>query len=178
MDTQKVRIKMGNGVVGVGDVVLFTPNNDVVVCNPKFESALAIVDYVSNNHNEVCLHTFDNRGFQAIIVDCIKVLDYQDVNMIIDEANNFYDKVYRKAKLQIVVDLMEEFDDLFERCRFDPESDEELIPGPDDFGALSYNISVLISAMIYQREEGWNCDDLEILNTMYRYLDVMCNWWR
>ena len=178
MDTQKVRIKMGNGVVGVGDVVLFTPNNDVVVCNPKFESALAIVDYVSNNHNEVCLHTFDNRGFQAITVDCIKVLDYQDVDMIIDEAKNFYDKVDWKAKLQIVVDLMEEFDDLLERCRFNPESDEELIPGPDDFGALSYEISNLISAITYQREEGWTCKDLEILNTMYRYLDVMCKWWK
>ena len=178
MDTQKVRSIVGNGVVGVGDVVLFTPNNDVVVCNPKFESALAIVDYVSNNHNEVCLHTFDNRGFQAITVDYIKVLDYQDVDMIIDEAKNFYDKVYWKAKLQIVVDLMEEFDDLLERCRFDPESDEELISGPDDFGALSYEISNLISAITYQREEGWTCNDLEILNTMYRYLDVMCKWWK
>lgn len=178
MDTQKVKIKMGNGVVGVGDVVLFTPYNDVVVCNPKFESALAIVDYVSNNRNEVCLHTFDNRSFQAIKVDYIKVIDYQDVNMIIDEAKGFYDKVYWKPNLQIVIDLMEEFDDLLERCRLDPVYDEERIPVTYDFGALSYDVSLLIDAICYQREEGWTCDDLEILNTMYRYLDVMCKWWR
>ena len=73
---------------------------------------------------------------------------------------------------------MEEFDDLLERCRLDPKYDEERIPVNSDFGALSYDISVIIDAMIYQREEGWTCDDLEILNTMYRYLDVMCNWWR
>ena len=72
---------------------------------------------------------------------------------------------------------MEEFDDLLERCRLDPVYDEERIPVNSDFGALSYNISVLISAMTYQREEGWTCDDLEILNTMYRYLDIMRNWW-
>ena len=176
MKTLKVRIKLGNGVVGVGDVVLFTPYNDVVVCNPKFESALAIVDYVSDNRNEVCLHTFDNRSFQAIKVDYIKVLDYQDVNMIIDEAKNFYDKVYWKPNLQIVIDLMEEFDNLLEACRLDPVYDEERIPVNSDFGALSYDISVIINAMTYQREEGWTCDDLEILNTMYRYLDVMCKW--
>lgn len=177
MDTQKVRSIVGNAVVGVGDVVLFTPYNDVVVCNPKFDSALAIVDYVSDNRNEVCLHTFDNRSFQAIKVDYIKILDYQDVNMIIDEAKNFYDKVYWKTNLQIVIDLMEEFDDLLDRCRLDPKYDEERIPVNSDFGALSYDISVIIDAMTYQREEGWTCDDLEILNTMYRYLDVMCNWW-
>lgn len=178
MDTQKVRSIVGNGVVGVGDVVLFTPYNDVVVCNPKFESALAIVDYVSDNRNEVCLHTFDNRSFQAIKVDYIKVLDHYDVNMIIDEAKGFYDKVYWKPNLQLVIDLMEEFDDLLERCKLDPVYDEERIPVNSDFGALSYDISVIIDAMTYQREEGWTCDDLEILNTMYRYLDVMCKWWR
>ncbi len=178
MKTMKVRSIVGNAVVGVGDIVLFTPYNDVVVCNPKFESALAIVDYVSNNRNEVCLHTFDNRSFQAIKVDYIKVLDYQDVDMIIDEAKGFYDNVYWKPNLQIVIDLMEEFDDLLERCRLDPKYDEERIPVNSDFGALSYDISVIIDAICYQREEGWTCDDLEILNTMYRYLYVMCKWWR
>ena len=178
MDTQKVKIKLGNGVVGVGDVVLFTPYNDVVVCNPKFGSALAIVDYVSNNRNEVCLHTFYNRSFQAIKVDYIEILDYEAVDMIIDEAKGFYDKVYWKPNLQIVIDLMEEFDDLLERCRLDPKYDEERIPVTYDFGALSYDVSLLIDAICYQREEGWTCDDLEILNTMYRYLDVMCKWWR
>ena len=178
MDTQKIKIKLGNAVVGVGDVVLFTPYNDVVVCNPKFESALAIVDYVSDNRNEVCLHTFDNRSFQAIKVDYIEILDYEVVDMIIDEAKIFYDKVYWKPNLQIVIDLMEEFDDLLERCRLDPKCDEERIPVPDDFGALSYDVSVIINAICYQRAEGWTCDDLEILNTMYRYLDVICDWWR
>lgn len=178
MKTLKVRIKMGNAVVGVGDVVLFTPYNDVVVCNPKFESALAIVDYVSDNRNEVCLHTFDNRSFQAIKVDYIKVLDHYDVNMIIDEAKNFYDKVYWKPELQVVIDLMEEFDDLLDRCRLDPVYDEERIPVPHDFGALCYDVSVLIDAICYQREEGWRCDDLVILDTMYRYLDILKDWWR
>ena len=178
MDTQKVRSIVGNAVVGVGDVVLFTPYNDVVVCNPKFESALAIVDYVSDNRNEACLHTFDNRSFQAIKVDYIKVLDYQDVNMIIDEAKGFYDKVYWKPNLQIVIDLMEDFDDLLDRCRLDPVYDEEMIPVPDDFGALCYDVGLLIETICYQREEGWTCDDLEILNTMYRYLDILRDWWR
>ena len=178
MDTQKVRSIVGNAVVGVGDVVLFTPYNDVVVCNPKFESALAIVDYVSDNRNEVCLHTFDNRSFQAIKVNYIKVLDYQDVNMIIDEAKGFYDKVYWKPNLQIVIDLMEDFDDLLDRCRLDPVYDEERIPVPDDFGALCYDVGLLIETICYQREEGWTCDDLEILNNMYRYLDILRDWWR
>lgn len=177
MDTQKVRSIVGNAVVGVGDVVLFTPYNDVVVCNPKFESALAIVDYVSDNHNEVCLHTFDNRSFQAIKVDYIKVLDYQDVNMIIDEAKGFYDKVYWKTNLQLVIDLMEEFDDLLVRSRLDPEYEANVISNSDDFGALCYDIGVIIETICYQREEGWTCDDLEILNTMYRYLDILRNWW-
>lgn len=171
MDTQKVQIN-------IGDVVLFTPKEDVVVCDPKFDSTLAIIDFVADDNSEVCLHTFNNRKFQAIKVDYVKVLDHYDINMLIDEAKEYYDKVYWKPNLQIVIDLMEDFDDLLERCRMDPVYDRECMPVPDDFGALSYNISVLIDAICYQREEGWTCDDLEILNTMYRYLDILHSWWR
>lgn len=171
MDTQKVQIN-------IGDVVLFTPKEDVVVCDPKFDSTLAIIDFVADDNSEVCLHTFDNRRFQAIKIDCVEVLDHYNVKMLIDEAKEFYDKVYWKPDLQIVIDLMEDFDNLLERCRMDPVYDKECMPVPDEFGALSYNISVLISAIIYQREEGWTCGDLEILNTMYRYLDILCSWWR
>ena len=50
----------------VGDFVLFTPSENIVVCEPKFDKTYAIIDCVDENQTEVCLTTFDGRKFQAI----------------------------------------------------------------------------------------------------------------
>ena len=170
MDTQKVRSIVGNAVVGVGDVVLFTPYNDVVVCNPKFESALAIIDYVSDNRNEVCLHTFDNRGFMAIKVDYIKVLDYQDIKMVINEAIEYHNKMYYEPELQVVIDLMDDFYHLITNYEDDTEIRD------DTFGSLAYDIDCIIDVFRFDRDDDYKCSDLSILKTLYNYAHLLQNW--
>ena len=165
--------QLGNGVIGVDDIVLFTPNENISVCEPTFEKALAIVEFVSDNKSEVCLKLFNNRKFQAIPVDCVKVLDYRDVNLLIDEALTFCSKNTYSADLQIVIDCVSEFEDLLNMC-----FDEFGKPHSSSFGAMAYDVDVIMEAMMVDRESGWSCNDLIILATIYNYAHKISLWYR
>lgn len=164
---------LGNGVIGVNDVVLFTPNESISVCEPTFEKTLAIVEFVSENKNEVCLKLFNNRKFQAIPIECVEVLDYRDVNMLIHEALSFCSKNAFNANLQIVMDVISDFEDLLNSC-----FDEIGKPHNSSFGATAYDVSVIMEAMLIDRPSDWSCEDLIILATIYNYAYQMSIWYR
>lgn len=89
------------------------------------------------------------------------------LNQVISEAHKFYFDNFYYPELQIVIDAMEEFDDLLdyleEHYNNHDEADVEL-------SALLYDITLLIEVFKYKREENWYCKDLEILESMERYV--------
>ena len=88
----------------------------------------------------------------------------------ISEAHKFYFDNFYSPELQIVIDTMEEFDNLLdyleEHYNNHDEADVEL-------SALLYDITLLIEVFKYKREENWYCEDLEILESMEKYVRLI-----
>lgn len=169
----KFIVKLGNGVLKRNDVVLFTPDKNIVVCEPKFESAFAIITTVSEGGNEVCLKTFDNREFQAIKTDYISYVDYRNVEDLIHECKQYCIRNFYNHDLQIVIDLQEEFEEFLERCL-----DDSLHPiTRDDIGAMNYEIENIFDALTFKRDINWSCTDVKFLRVIRDYCKQIYDWY-
>ena len=103
----------------VGDFVLFTPTDEVVVCEPKFDKAYAIIDCVDENQTEVCLTTFDGRKFQAIkIIGNIRKMFDEDILNVQTSAMQLCDKITPYINATLLLELLDDFYDRLEHIGF------------------------------------------------------------
>ena len=103
----------------VGDFVLFTPSEDIVVCEPNFDKTYAIIDYVDENQTEVCLTTFDGRKFQTIkIYENIKKLFDDDILNVRTSAFQFCDKIRNYFNATLLLELLNDFYDRLQHIGF------------------------------------------------------------
>ena len=94
----------------VGDFVLFTPSENIVVCEPKFDKTYAIIDCVDEKQTEVCLTTFDDRKFQGIkIYENIKKLFDDDILNVQTSAFQFCDKIHNYFNATLLLELLDDF---------------------------------------------------------------------
>lgn len=167
---REFRVKLGNGRISVGDVMLFKPTEDITICEPTFEKAFVYIDYITEDYNEACIHTLDDRYFEEINTDCLSYVDYRDVKLLISEAKKYSSANYYHD-LQAVIDLQEGFDDLLERF-------DDIMQ--DNIGALAYDIDCIIETLQYERcndvQTSWTCKDLEFLKVLYNYCHLLKQW--
>ena len=150
----------------VGDFVLFTPSENIVVCEHKFDKAYAIIDCVNEKQTEVCLTTFDGRRFQAIkILGNIKKLFDNDINIVQESAIDFYNtNVFDIMKYGIIWYVFDDFKEYVENINSTKDRTTH-----SNFEELIYQICGIIELLKLQREENWTCHEIDLLKILKNY---------
>lgn len=149
----------------VGDFVLFTPTEDVVVCEPKFDKTYAIIDYVDENHTEVCLTTFDGRKFQAIkIFENIKKLFDDDILNVQTSAFQFCDKIRNYFNATLLLELLDDFYDRLEHIGFVIRATTS-----EHFIDLRIRIDDIIELLRLYQNKDYKTFEIDKLNEMKNY---------
>jgi hypothetical protein len=149
----------------VGDFVLFTPSEDMVVCEPKFDKTYAIIDCVDENQTEVCLTTFDGRKFQAIkIYENIKKLFDEDILNVQTSAFYFCDKIRNYFNATLLLELLDDFYDRLEHIGFVIRATTS-----GHFTELIIEIDKIIELLRLNHDKGYTTFEIDKLNEMKNY---------
>ena len=149
----------------VGDFVLFTPTEDVVVCEPKFDKTYAIIDCVDENQTEVCLTTFDGRKFQAIkIYENIKKLSDEDILNVHTSAMRLCDKITPYMNVTLLLELLDDFYDRLEHIGFVIRATTS-----GHFTELIIEIDKIIELLRLHQDKDYTTFEIDKLNEMKNY---------
>ena len=149
----------------VGDFVLFTPSENIVVCEPKFDKTYAIIDCVDENQTEVCLTTFDGRKFQAIkIYENIKKLFDDDILNVQVSAFQFCDKIHNYFNATLLLELLDDFYDRLEHIGFVIRATTS-----EDFIELRIGIDNIIELLRLHHDKDYKTFEIDKLNEMKNY---------
>lgn len=149
----------------VGDFVLFTPSEDIVVCEPKFDKTYAIIDYVDEKQTEVCLTTFDGRNFQGInILENIKKLFDDDILNVQTSAFQFCDKIHNYFNATLLLELLDDFYDRLEHIGFVIRATTS-----KHFIDLKIEIDNIIELLRLNHDKNYKTFEIDKLDEMKKY---------
>ena len=147
-------IKEGNFVLVDKDAAEFTFENDY----------FAKVVYVGDEDCQV--ETLNGTFLDIEDINNVRIVDKTMFKEVISEAQQYCIDKYYSPSLQIVIDIMEEFDELLNHLEGDYDFD---VDRKTEIGAMRYNISTLIDVFKYRRDGDWTCPDLEMLERLEKY---------
>jgi hypothetical protein len=147
-------IKEGDFVLVDKDAAEFTFEKDY----------FATVVYVGDEDCQV--ETLNGTFLDIEDINNVRIVDKTMFKEVISEAQQYCIDKYYSPSLQIVIDIMEEFDELLKHLEGDYDFD---VDRKTEIGAMAYNITLLIEVFKYRRESYWSCPDLDILDTLERY---------
>lgn len=149
----------------VGDFVLFTPSENIVVCEPKFDKTYAIIDCVDEKQTEVCLTTFDDRKFQGIkIYENIKKLFDDDILNVQTSAFQFCDKIHNYFNATLLLELLDDFYDRLEHIGFVIRATTS-----GHFTELIIEIDNIIELLRLHQDKDYKTFEIDKLNEMKNY---------
>ena len=149
----------------VGDFVLFTPSENIVVCEPNFDKTYAIIDCVDENQTEVCLTTFDDRKFQGIkIYENIKKLFDEDILNVQTSAFHFCDKIRNYFNATLLLELLDDFYDRLEHIGFVIRATTS-----EDFIELRIRIDNIIELLRLYQDKKYKTFEIDKLIEMKNY---------
>lgn len=150
-----------------GDLVLIKPFDNIDTGNE-----VLIID---DTNKCLLIKTFDNKKtFLVTSENYNNIVKLQrnekDINLLLKQTKQFIsDNTYND--LQSTIDIIDEFDHLI----YDYEENSGEKKFKEYFGAFSYDISLLIENLKYDRKTEWTCNDLKCLETAYLYSSYLCD---
>lgn len=149
----------------VGDFVLFTPSENIVVCEPKFDKTYAIIDCVDENQTEVCLTTFDGRKFQAIkIIGNIRKMFDEDILNVQTSAMRLCDKITPYINATLLLELLDDFYDRLEHIGFVIRATTS-----KHFTELIIEIDKIIELLRLNHDKSYTTFEIDKLNEIKNY---------
>lgn len=103
-------------------------------------------------------------------VESLHKIDKSMIKFAISEARQFTMDEHHTPNLQLVIDMMEEFNELLFILEDDDKSefDKKIA-----LGSMSYRVDTLMEVFTYEKKSDWSCIDLELLENMYTYIKLL-----